>query len=85
VLHTHSRRLDDHPHVHLIVPGGVIDAQRRQWRKLKGDYLFNGRHLATIVVLEISKASFEPIVKTRPEIARALTETIETRHQHNWD
>ena len=48
VLHTHSRRLDYHPHVHLIVPGGVIDAQRKQWRKLKGDYLFNGRHLATV-------------------------------------
>jgi hypothetical protein len=48
VLHTHSRRLDYHPHVHLIVPGGVIDAQRKQWRKLKGDYLFNGRQLATV-------------------------------------
>ena len=23
VLHTHSRRLDYHPHIHLVVPGGV--------------------------------------------------------------
>ncbi|MCP3662940.1 MAG: hypothetical protein GY696_10650, partial [Gammaproteobacteria bacterium] len=22
VLHTHTRRLDYHPHVHMIVPGG---------------------------------------------------------------
>jgi hypothetical protein len=26
VLHTHSRRLDYHPHVHLVVPGGCLNA-----------------------------------------------------------
>ena len=26
VLHTHSRRLDFHPHVHLVVPAAAIDA-----------------------------------------------------------
>lgn len=39
VLHTHSRRLDLHPHVHIIVPGGGLLAQRRQWRKIQGRYL----------------------------------------------
>lgn len=47
VLHTHSRRLDFHPHVHFIVPGGGFHRQRRQWHKLKGQYLFNERNLAT--------------------------------------
>ena len=37
--------LDLHPHVHIIVPGG-IDAKRKQWEKLKGKYLFNVRALA---------------------------------------
>lgn len=46
VLHTHTRRLDYHPHVHLVVPGGGVNAQRNEWRKLKGKYLFNGRALA---------------------------------------
>ena len=46
VLHTHTRRLDYHPHVHIVVPGGGIHRARRQWRKLRGDYLFNGRALA---------------------------------------
>jgi hypothetical protein len=46
VLHTHTRRLDYHPHVHLIVPGGGIHRGRREWRKLRGDYLFNGKALA---------------------------------------
>jgi hypothetical protein len=26
VLHTHSRRLDFHPHVHLVVPAAAVDA-----------------------------------------------------------
>jgi hypothetical protein len=46
VLHTHTRRLDYHPHVHIVVPGGGIHRARREWRKLRGDYLFNGRALA---------------------------------------
>lgn len=46
VLHTHTRKLDYHPHVHIVIPGGGIDRARRQWRKIKGNYLFNGRALA---------------------------------------
>jgi hypothetical protein len=45
VLHTTTRRLDYHPHVHLVVPGGGVNAERNQWRKVKGNYLFNGRAL----------------------------------------
>jgi len=48
VLHTHNRRLDLHPHVHIVVPGGGIDARRKQWRKLKGKYLFNAFALAKV-------------------------------------
>lgn len=46
VLHTHSRRLDYHPHVHIVVPAGGIHRARREWRLLKRGYLFNGRALA---------------------------------------
>jgi hypothetical protein len=48
VLHTHSRRLDYHPHCHLIVPGGAVDRGRKQWKKLKGNYLFNAFALAKV-------------------------------------
>ncbi len=34
-LHTHSRRLDYHPHVHLVMPAAAIDAIKRQWRTKK--------------------------------------------------
>jgi hypothetical protein len=48
VLHTHSRRLEYHPHIHVVIPGGGIDQKRRQWRKLKGQYLFNAFQLACV-------------------------------------
>lgn len=48
VLHTHSRRLDHHPHVHIIVPGGGVDQARRQWKKKKDKYLFNEQALAKV-------------------------------------
>lgn len=48
VLHTHARNLDYHPHVHVVVPGGGLHRTRHQWRKLKGNYLFNARALARV-------------------------------------
>ncbi len=48
VLHTHSRRLDYHPHVHVVVPGGGIDVTRRQWKRTRYQYLFNAFALAKV-------------------------------------
>ena len=53
VLHTHTRRLDYHPHVHLVMPAAAIDDQRQQWRtkrrnQAKGGYLFNHKALAKV-------------------------------------
>lgn len=47
-LHTHSRRLDFHPHIHAVVPGGGINKSRRQWIKKKGKYLFNQSAMAKV-------------------------------------
>ena len=51
VLHTHSRRLDYHPHVHLVVPAAAVDAEHKRWRtkrrKGKG-YLFSHQALAKV-------------------------------------
>jgi hypothetical protein len=46
VLHTHTRRLDYHPHMHVVVPAGGVDRGKRLWRRLGDDYLFNGKALA---------------------------------------
>ena len=32
VLHTHSRRLDFHPHVHMVMPAAALDTERGLWR-----------------------------------------------------
>lgn len=55
VLHTHSRRLDYHPHVHFVVSGGGINTRKKEWRKLKGKYLFNGKNLAKVFRAKLHK------------------------------
>jgi hypothetical protein len=67
VLHTHTRRLDYHPHVHIVVPAGGVNVARNEWRKLKGKYLFNGRALAKAfrgVFLAALSTTGLPIPKT---------------------
>ena len=56
VLHTHSRQLNYHPHVHFVVPGGGINVERREWRKLRGKYLFNSNNLARVFRGRLLKA-----------------------------
>ena len=48
ILHTHNRRLDHHPHIHVAVPGGGVDKARKQWKKKKSKYLFNEFALAEV-------------------------------------
>jgi len=57
VLHTHSRRLGYHPHVHLVMPAAAMDKEKKFWRtkagkKTKGKhpsgYLFNHKALAKV-------------------------------------
>ena len=52
VLHTHSRRLDYHPHVHVVMPAAAIDADERLGRtkisKTDKSYLFNHKALAKV-------------------------------------
>lgn len=52
VLHTHTRRLDYHPHVHLVVPAAAVNGDQKRWRikrrKAKGGYLFNRKALAKV-------------------------------------
>ncbi|MES3022913.1 MAG: transposase [Pseudomonadota bacterium] len=52
VLHTNTRRLDYHPHVHLVMPAGAIDAARKLWRTKRGraktGFLFSHKALAKV-------------------------------------
>jgi len=73
VLHTHSRRLDFHPHVHIVMPAAAIDATNKLWRiKVKNNkhYLFNHKALAKVfrakILDAITKAGLE-LPKHYPE------------------
>ncbi len=69
VLHTHSRQLDFHPHVHVVVPGGGVDKSRRQWKKKKSKFLFNEFALARVFrarFLEALKSAGLSIPKNVP-------------------
>ncbi len=48
VLHTWGRQLQHHPHVHYIVPGGALSADRQRWRPARagGTWLLPGAAVA---------------------------------------
>jgi hypothetical protein len=53
VLHTNTRRLDYHPHVHLVMPAAAIDVERKRWNTkrapgAKASYLFSHKALAKV-------------------------------------
>ncbi|MCU7861527.1 MAG: transposase [Candidatus Thiodiazotropha sp. (ex Lucinoma kastoroae)] len=64
VLHTHSRRLTYHPHLHVVVPGGGVDVKLKAWKRTRYRYLFNEFALAAVfrgkLLHEIDKAGLRP-------------------------
>ena len=48
VLHTHSRQLEFHPHVHCIVPTLALDKSNWLIKQKAGRYLFNAPNLAKV-------------------------------------
>jgi hypothetical protein len=48
VLHTWTRDLRLHPHVHCIVTGGGLSADGSRWVSARSEHLFPGRVLAAL-------------------------------------
>jgi ssDNA-binding Zn-finger/Zn-ribbon topoisomerase 1 len=48
VLHTWSRIMDYHPHVHFLIPAGVISKDRSEWLPIKKKFLVPISMLSTI-------------------------------------
>jgi hypothetical protein len=48
VLHTHSRALKFHPHVHFVVPAGGLNKSKTLWLSKAGKYLFVADNLAKV-------------------------------------
>lgn len=56
ILHTHSRDLRYHPHIHVIMPAASIDLESRLWRTKSKDYLFNHKALAKVFRAKLLQA-----------------------------
>ncbi len=48
VLHTHSRKLDYHPHIHVVIPMAAVNKKQRLWREKAGHFLFDHKALARV-------------------------------------
>ena len=56
VMHTHSRELGFHPHIHVVMAGGSINKKSRLWRVKSGKYLFCYKALAKVFRAKLLKA-----------------------------
>ncbi len=56
VLHTHSRELNFHPHIHVIMPGASIDKKKKLWRVKSSKYIFSHKALAKVFRAKILKS-----------------------------
>lgn len=64
VLHTWSRQLVYHPHIHFIVPGGGIDSRGQKWSPSGKEFFIHARPLSKmyrgIFMDELKKAGLQP-------------------------
>lgn len=56
ILHTHSRRLGYHPHIHVVIPGAGINYRTGLWRVKSGKYLFSQNAMAKVFRAKLLKA-----------------------------
>lgn len=73
ILHTWNQRLQFHPHVHCIIPGGGFSPDGRRWVRLKKlTFLFAtkalSRRFRTLVTLSIKKAFDDGSLSLPPSI-----------------
>ena len=68
VLHTNSRKLDFHPHVHIVLPAGGIDVSGKQWLSNSRKYLFPHQVLKTLFREKFLAALRDAKIAYAPEL-----------------
>jgi len=48
ILHTHSRRLDFHPHIHVVMPAASINCETKLWQVKSAKSIFYHKNLAKV-------------------------------------
>jgi hypothetical protein len=72
VLHTWGRQLQHHPHVHYIIPGGALSADRKRWRPARG-----GKWLLPVdaVAAALRRGMDEALRHAAPELHARIPDT----------
>jgi len=73
VLHTHSRKRDIHPHIHVIIPCGFYNRSRQQWYKGDKQFLFHEFALA-----KVWRARMLDAINQHEQL------TLPTRYPNKW-
>jgi hypothetical protein len=72
VLHTWSRTLIFHPHIHYLIPGGGLTADGRQWLAARKKFLLHhqalGAHVRTLFKERLRKEHPDLFVQVPPEV-----------------
>jgi len=66
ILHTHSRALDYHPHIHVVMPGASINPKTGLWKVKSSDYLFNHQALAQVFRAKLLEAIVDSNLRVPP-------------------
>jgi len=78
ILHTHSRKLAYHPHLHVVTPGGGVDIKQRLWKRTGNKYLFNAFALARVFRGKLLHAIAEAGLKLPPGMPKKWV--VDCRH-----
>lgn len=81
ILHTQSRTLDDHPHIHVVMPGASVNLKTGLWKEKSGKYLFSHKALAKVFRAKLLQSLVEndiPVPQIAPKSGWLTARTQET-------
>jgi len=90
VLHTWTRELRFHPHLHAIVTGGGLSLDEERWRDAGGKYLFPikvlGRLFRGKLLDHLARAHADGQLDTPPELDEdgAFEHLLDQLYSKNW-
>jgi len=67
VLHTHNRKFDFHPHIHVLIPALAVIDNKRTIRQTGQQYLYNVKSLASFLRTKCLDAFTKRILGCRQE------------------
>jgi len=72
VLHTWTRQLIYHPHIHFIVPAGAFDVARNQWKRARHEFL-----IPVLALSKLYRKNFQQeLIKRDPLIYQSIPNSI---------